>query len=64
MKKDKSENITFMAVPASGSRSDDDALRVDHLAHYTATAVRSRHQYRIKPQLLRSDFLQTSEQDI
>src|SRR4051794_22145190 len=40
---------------------DDDALRIDHLPHDTARAVRRRHEHGAEPELLRRDPLQAAE---
>src|ERR1700733_4713462 len=64
MKKNESEDLAFVPVPARRRRGDNDTLRVDHFAHHSSAAVGGRHQDRIKPELLGSDFLQTAKQDI
>ena len=43
---------------------DDDALRVDHLAHDAARAVGRGHQHRAEAELLGGDPLQAAEQHV
>src|SRR2546430_17062677 len=54
----------FAAVPARGGAGHYDRLRIDHLAHHTARAVRGAHQNRAEAQLRRGDPLQAPEENI
>ncbi len=58
------QDVAFVAVPLRGRRRDDDALRVDHLAHDAAGAVGRGHQHRREAELLGRDLLQAAEQHV
>ena len=53
-----------MAIPVRRGAGDDDALRIDHLAHHTARAVRRRHEHGADAGLFGGDFLQAAEEDV
>src|SRR6516164_1021847 len=61
---DVSQNATLVSVPFRGGAGNDDALGIDHLAHYSATAVCRRHQDRRDADLGRRNLLQTPEQNV
>ena len=64
MEEDVAENASLVAVPIRRRARDDDALRIDHLAHDAAAAVRRRHEHRADADLFRAYFLQGTEEDV
>ena len=64
MEEHEAQDRAFMAVPFGRGRGDDDRLRVDHLAHDAARAVRRGHQHRIDADLLGGHFLEPAEENV
>src|ERR1700675_3117334 len=56
------ENEALVADLVRRCRRDTDRLRVDHLAHHAARAVRCAHKNGAQVQLFRGDALQSAEQ--
>src|SRR5438876_893143 len=60
----EAEDGAFVANLIGRRGSDANRLRIDHLAHNATGAVRAAHEYGAQMELLRGDFLQTTEQRI
>ena len=54
----------LLALLVRRDARDDDALRVDHLPHDAAAAVRRGREDRVDAELLGADHLQTAEEDV
>ena len=61
---DVAKNVALVTVPSRRRARDDDALRVDHLAHDAAGAVGGGHEHGTQVELFGSDALQAAEQDV
>src|SRR5690348_15509145 len=46
VEEDVTQDFALMSVPLGSGAGDDDALRINHLAHHAATTVRGGHQGR------------------
>ena len=64
MPEDEAQDAALVAEPSGRGAGDDDALRVDHLAHHAAGAVRGGHEHRAHADLLSGDGLQVAEEHI
>src|SRR5437588_11916324 len=64
MPHNEAEYLAFVADLIGCGRGYADRLRVDHLAHHAAGAVRRAHKHRIEAELLRRNALQAAEQGI
>src|SRR6266481_1325351 len=64
VKKDIAQNLSFVTIPTRRGTGHDDRLRVDHLSHYAARAVRRAHKDWTQAQLRSCDLLQTAEEDV
>lgn len=64
MHENKAKNVSFTAVGFGGGGGDDDALWSDHLAHDASGRVGRCHEVGRDVELLRSEFLQASEEDV
>src|SRR5439155_79662 len=60
----EAEDGAFVANLIGRRGSDANRLRIDHLAHNATGAVRAAHENGAQMELLRGDFLQTTEQRI
>src|SRR2546421_3836375 len=60
----KAEDLAFISYLIGSRGGDNDRLRVHHLAHHSAGAIRCTHQDGIEIQLLCRDALQAPEQRI
>lgn len=60
----KSKDDAFVSDLIGGGSGHANRLRIHHLAHDAARAIRGSHQDRIQTQLFRGDALQTAEQRV
>ena len=60
----ETKDVAFGTHLIRGRRGDADGLRVNHLPHNAAGAVRRAHENRAQVQLFSGDALQSSEQRI
>src|SRR5664279_1042302 len=64
VEKDIAQNVALVPIPLGSGTGDDNALRVNHLAHDAAGTVGGRHENRRNAHLLGRNLLQTAEEHV